>query len=265
VRSFWTFLFLLVPVFGVLAFILSGITPHGWLPENISTTGKSIDMLFNVILAITGFFFVATEVLLVWAMFRARGENGGKATFTHGNRNLEIGWTIMTAGILLFIAFYQMPIWKEAKFQSQKPKTEPDALVTASQFLWEVQYPSWDAKTGKPRKLNTVNPALGETIHLVGELHVAPNQPVLIHLTTRDVLHSFWLPNCRVKQDSLPGHVIPVWFDANKPGTYEWVCAELCGWGHFRMRAKLVVHESLQDYEKWLKEETQRQHGMALK
>ena len=260
-RSFWALLFLMVPVFGVVAFVLSAISTHAWLPENISSTGKDIDHLFNVILLITGIFFIITEVLLVIAMFRGRGQHNGKAAYTHGNRQLEIGWTVMTALILLFIAFYQMPAWKKSKYQSQKPKTEPDALVTASQFLWEVRYPAWDASTGKPRKLNTLSPVLGESFQKIGELHVAPNEPVLIHLTTRDVIHSFWLPNCRVKQDSLPGHIIPVWFDANKPGEYEWVCAELCGWGHFTMRAKLVVHESRAEYEQWLREETKKQLG----
>src|SRR5262245_13255352 len=116
----------------------------------------------------------------------------------------------MTALILLVIAFGQMPAWKASKYQSQKPKTEPDCLVTASQFLWEVRYPTWDEKTSQPRKLNTLHPDLGESFQLINELHVPPNargeKPnILIHLTTRDVLHSFWLPNCRVKQDAVPG------------------------------------------------------------
>jgi cytochrome c oxidase subunit II len=263
VRTFWTLLFLLVPLFGVVAFIGSAATAHAWLPENISSAGEGIDHLFNLILAITGVVFVATEVLLAVAMFRARGQNHGKSTYTHGNRTMEIAWTVFTALILLFVAFYQMPAWKASKYQSQKPKTEPDALITASQFLWEVRYPMWDEKAGQLRKLNSMTPVLGESFQTVNELHVAPNEPVLIHLTTRDVIHSFWLPNCRVKQDTLPGHIIPVWFDAKndsaKRKEYEWVCAELCGWGHFRMRARFVVHPSKEDYLEWVKEKTKEQ------
>lgn len=267
-RLFWSLLFLSVPIFGVGLLAISAMLKHGWLPENISTHGGGLDGLFYIILAITGIVFVATELMLVWAMFTGRGNNGGKSTFVHGNRTLEITWTAVTSGILLFVALYQIPIWRLAKFQSQKPKTDVDALVTASQFLWEIRYPAWDEKANKPYRLNTLSPDLGASFQLVNELHIPPTSdaeryPVLIHLTTRDVIHSFWIPACRVKQDALPGHIIPVWFDATKPGAYEWVCAELCGWGHFRMRAKLVVHESLDDYYSWLKEQSRIQLGVG--
>ena len=253
-RILWTLLFLLIPVLGVVVFVLAGLAPGAWLPEGVSTIGEDIDFLFYLILAITGFFFVVTEVLLVYAMFTARGQPDGKAAFIHGNYTLEIGWTVMTAIILVFVAFYQIPVWARAKMD--QPEKEPDALVTASQFLWQVRYPMWDAATNRPKPLNTKNPSLAESFELVNEMHVPANEKVLVHLTTRDVIHSFWIPAARVKQDALPGHIIPVWFDLNKPGEYEFVCAELCGWGHYRMRAKVVVHPSREDYERWLQAKT---------
>lgn len=259
-RNFWTILFLFVPVFGVGLFLISPMMAGGWLPENVSTRGQDIDFLFYLILSITGFFFVVTELLLVYAIFTARGPKNGKAVYSHGNRAMEIGWTVMTAAILLFVALYQIPIWARSKYITSLKAEEPDiqthALVIASQFLWEVQYPAWDEEANAPHQLDWKNPNFRNTVMTSNELHVPVGQTILIRLTSRDVLHSFWVPSMRVKQDALPGNVIPVWFDAKKPGTYEWVCAELCGWGHYRMRAKVVVHPSREDYYRWLKEQT---------
>lgn len=277
-RALWCGLFLLVPFFGVGSFVYSAYRPGGWLPENISTGGHGIDTLFYIILTVTGIIFVITEILLVYAMWTGRGDDQGKANYYHGHNILEITWTLATAAILLFIAFYQMPIWAKAKYYGSRPKKDPDCLVEASQFLWQIRYPCTKSD-GSPSVLKTVNPDLSQSFELINELHTYPGEPILIHLRTRDVIHSFWLPELRVKQDALPGHLSPVWFqvdrdaltDAHKikvtatnaPGAkeyevfqYEWVCAELCGWGHFRMHAKLYVHPSKQDYLAWLREKS---------
>ncbi|MER3441429.1 MAG: cytochrome c oxidase subunit II [Gemmataceae bacterium] len=253
-KKFWISLFLLVPVLGTAVFVVAWMK-KAWLPENISTLGKEIDLLFYIILAITGVVFLFTEGLLVVALAGARGEDAPKARFFHGNNLMEFTWTVLTAAMLIFIALYQIPIWAKAKYASHRPNKDPDALVTASQFMWQVRYPLWDEQSGRPHKLDTRNPDVMRSFELINELHVPAGEPILIHLTTRDVIHSFWLPKARVKQDALPGHLIPVWFDAQKPGTYEWVCAELCGWGHYRMRAKLFVHEKA-EFEKWLQEKS---------
>lgn len=283
-RLIWSILFLFVPIFGVGIFFLSYQAKGGWLPDNLTESGARIDFLFYVILYLTGAVFVATEVLLVWAMWRSRGDDKGKARYTHGNHKLEIAWTIATAGILLFIAFYQVPVWADAKYYGNRPAGKtPDALVEGSQFVWQVRYPAWDDAANKPRTLNTLVPELPRSFEQSNELHVYAGEPFLVHVRSRDVLHSFWVPVLRVKQDTVPGNIIPVWFKieperlprdkdphnrrfatASAPyivGTekftelyrYEWVCAELCGWGHFRMRSQLIVHPDRKDYERWLK------------
>jgi cytochrome c oxidase subunit 2 len=272
-RIFWTLVFLFIPVLGVGLLLWSSLMPGGWLPENVSSIGEPIDMLFYLITGITGFFFVATELLLVYAIFTGRGGSDGKAVYTHGHRGLEIGWTLMTAGILLFVAFIQLPTWARAKFISNFKEAHPDvkpmALVVASQFEWQTRYPVWDEKAGKPKELNWKNPDFRDSFELYNEMHVPAGEPILIHLTSRDVIHSFWIPAMRVKQDALPGNVVPVWFDASKidPSTFGdkktrefvWVCAELCGWGHYRMQARVVVHATREDYYQWLKDKTAEQ------
>ena len=281
-RLLWTLLFLTVPIFGVGLFVMSASSPGGWLPDNISEHGADIDYLFYVILAITGFTFVLTEVLLVWAMWTARGKNNGKSTYTHGKPRLEIIWTLATVAILLYVAFTQIPVWSKAKYYGNRPKKTPDVLVTASQFHWSLRYPSWLAAENRPHLLNTFNPSLPQSFALSNELHVfaRKHEPVLVHVQTLDVQHAFWLPAARVKQDALPGHLIPVWFkidpdmvkqvdqrsekhkklrkitvgtDTFEVYEFEWTCAELCGWGHSMMRARLYVHPSRDQYHRWIK------------
>lgn len=305
-RLFWTLLFACVPVLGVGAFVWTWLTPGGWVPISQSAMGDSILWLFYVILAITGIVFVGVEVMLVYAMYTGQGKADGRAAYIHGNHKLEISWTLFTAGILLFIAFYQVPIWDRAKQPRQffaaaresfskfdasrssagfsdiggdasggkggagvkNPGKHPHALVTASQFLWQVRYPAWKGLEplagGKDlgfRAIDSVNPSLGETFELNNELHVPAGEPIIVHLRSIDVLHSFWIPNAYVKQDTLPGHIIPVWFEFRDKGEYEWVCAELCGWGHYAMRAKVIVHKDRTEYEDWLRQRTVQQLG----
>ncbi len=262
-KLLWTLLFLSVPIFGVVSFWVCDRYGALW-PANVSEIyGRKIDHLFDVIMWITGIFFVGTELLLVYAMFTSKDEDAPeKADFVHGNRTLEIGWTLMAAAILVFVAFYQIPTWTEVKVQ--KPKKAADAHITASMWMWQVRYPLWDEKAQAPRKLDVVNPALSETFELVNELHIPAKETVLIYVTSRDVIHSFYVPKMRVKQDAVPGLLIPVWFDAARPGNYEFYCAELCGPGHYMMRARVVVHESRKEYEHWLREQTERLRAPTL-
>jgi cytochrome c oxidase subunit 2 len=256
-KLLWTLLFLSVPIFGVVSFWVCDRYGALW-PANVSEIyGRKIDHLFDVIMWITGIFFVGTELLLVYAMFTSKDQDSQeKADFVHGNRTMEIGWTLMAAAILIFVAFYQIPTWTEVKVQ--KPKKPADAHITASMWMWQVRYPLWDEKAQAPRKLDVVQPALSETFELVNELHIPAKETVLIYVTSRDVIHSFYVPKMRVKQDAVPGLLIPVWFDAARPGNYEFYCAELCGPGHYMMRARVVVHESRKEYEQWLREQTER-------
>lgn len=236
-KKLWGLLFLAVPVGGVLFFVYS----HGrwWFPENVSTFGGEIDTLFNLILWVTGIVFVLTEVALAWFLFKYSGGEG-KATYLHGSHKLEMIWTAVPCVILLFITFSQMDTWKKVKFRSHFPATKPFAEVTAGQFEWRIRYAGPDAQLHTADDLTALN-----------ELDVPVNENILIHLKSRDVLHSFFLPHLRLKQDAVPGMSIPVWFNAVKADTYDLVCAELCGWGHYKMRGKLRVHPSRAAYDAW--------------
>jgi cytochrome c oxidase subunit 2 len=222
----------------VAAFIWAIAMPENriWLPRDVSEHGHQIDHLFNFILVLTGLVFLATEVALVWFLWIYEGgTNKQPAKFTHGSHNLEVVWTILPAATLLFIAIYQMNAWADVKIR--KPNMLPTVEVTGRQFEWRLRYPGKDGKIGTH-----------DDIHAVNDLHVPLNEDILVDLKSMDVLHDFFLPNLRVKQDAVPGMAIPVWFRALEPGTYDLVCAELCGWGHYKMKGRLTV-ESREDFE----------------
>ena len=158
---------------------------------------------------------------------------------------------MVPAAILVFIAFYQFNTWTEIKSQRRFPKSTADAEVLAGQFEWRIRYAGPDGKIGTQDDILSLN-----------NLHVPVDKDFVIHLRSRDVLHSFFLPNLRVKQDAVPGMTIPVWFKVDptlvnvmdgEPQTFDLLCAELCGWGHYKMRGRLTVHTQA-DFDAWLKE-----------
>ncbi len=241
-KRLWSLFFLAIPVGGVLFFVYS--RNRWWFPENVSTFGGEIDNLFNLILWITGVVFVLTELTLAYFLFKYSGDAGaGKARYVHGNHAAEMAWTAIPCLILLFITFSQMGTWKKVKFRSHFPDVQPFAEVTAGQFEWRIRY------AGADGKLHTADDLAG-----LNDLHVPVNENILIHLKSRDVLHSFFLPHLRLKQDAVPGMTIPVWFNAMKADTYDLVCAELCGWGHYKMRGRLSVHPTREAYDAWFQE-----------
>lgn len=246
---FWGLLFLLVPVLGVGLFAWAPFNNH-WLPRDVSSHGHEIDHLFNFILGLTGVVFIGTECVLFWFLWRYDGKKTTTPVkFTHGSHNLEIVWTILPAATLLFIAIYQMNAWADIKMH--KPDMPYTAEVTARQFEWRIRYPGADGKLGTQ-----------DDLHHVNDLHVPVNETVMIELESADVLHDFFLPHMRIKQDAVPGMAIPVWFKAKETGTFDLVCAELCGWGHYKMKGRLTV-EPRSDYEAWLKKLTETQNATA--
>jgi cytochrome c oxidase subunit 2 len=146
-----------------------------------------------------------------------------------------------------------MGTWASIKFRSSAPKVPPLAEITGRQFQWVMRYPGPDGKLNTQDDLFTVN-----------DLHFVKNRTALIYLKSSDVIHSFFLPQMRIKQDAVPGLTIPVWFDADTAGKYDLACAELCGWGHYKMRANVTVHETDEEFRKWLNEKLAEQNQSQL-
>ncbi len=199
-----------------------------WLPDNVSSYGSGVDNLFYVILGFTTFFFVLTEVVLVYGMWKFAARPGEKAEYTHGNHLLEVVWTAIPAGLLLFIAIVQIGVWERIKYQSRMPSPDLTVSVLARQWEWRMRYPM-DNKPFEYKeddaedkaKAHRVGRAWAENayvddVHATNELHAWKDAHVKVWLRTLDVLHSFTMPNLRIKQDTLPGKTIPMWFQAEK-------------------------------------------------
>jgi cytochrome c oxidase subunit 2 len=212
-----------------------------WLPENVSTYGADIDWLFELIYWITGVTFVVVAAALIVFIVRYRARPGGRAVFTHGNTALEIVWTVVPALILVVLTLLSLPAWSRIKMQAP-PESDVHIRVMAKQFNWEVTYPGPDGQFDTEDDKTFDN-----------EVHVPVGRPVVVHLESRDVIHSFFVPSFRFKQDAVPGRHIQQWFEVTKVGTYEAPCAELCGFGHSGMKGWVHAH-SPDDYATWLAE-----------
>ena len=208
-----------------------------WLPENVSTYGQEIDWLFHLIYYITGVTFILVFATMLAFIVMYRDRPGRKARYTHGNTTLEIVWTVVPALILVILTLLSVPAW--SKIKMTMPETDFIVQVTAKQFNWQITYPGPDGKFGT-----------ADDKMLLDEMHVTVNKIVRVHLKSQDVIHSFFVPQFRMKQDAVPGREIKQWFEVTKPGKYELPCAELCGFGHSGMRGWIYVHTA-DEYAKW--------------
>lgn len=213
------------------------------LPHSVSTFGPEIDRIYYIILVITGIVFVGTEALLVWFLFRYRHREGREAAYVHGSVKAEVIWTLTPFLIVVGIAFLSRSVWAEVRDPGRIPADAMNLWVTGRQFEWHIYYPGADGQLGTDDDLDLRN-----------EFHIPVNRAVRVTLRSEDVIHSFFLPYFRVKQDALPGREIPVWFEATETGEFPLACAELCGLGHYRMGGKVVV-QTESDYQQWLSQE----------
>jgi cytochrome c oxidase subunit II len=259
-----------------------------WLPERATSDALPvrIDELFNIILWITGVTMVLVFALMVYFLFKYRGAPGRKGKFVHGNHSLEMVWTIVPALILIWLGFTQVGDWASLKVPKNFPTAADSTIVqvAAQQFDWNFRQPGADGKfesydAEKARKdLEAAEKEGAEAVtdfdpvnnryfgkedddDVVSKTLVVPvNKPVLIELRSIDVIHSFFIPVYRIKQDAVPGKPMPVWFRPTKIGEWEIACAELCGNNHTTMRATIRVL-SQADYDAWVKAETAKKGG----
>jgi cytochrome c oxidase subunit 2 len=237
---------------------------HWWFPADISVHGPAIDQQFLLTLIVTGIIFILAQLGLAYSVWRFRDRGDGRKTiYSHGNNKLEATWTIAAAILFIGLNLMGYHIWAGIHFMGARPGAT-QIEVWGQQFAWYFRYPGPDGKFG-PTHVDKINEAMGNFLGLDREhdeaskddivtptLAIPVNHPVQLTLHSKDVTHSFFVRELRMKQDLVPGMAIPIHFTATKTGRYEIACAELCGLGHYRMRAFLEVL-SEQDYEGWLR------------
>jgi cytochrome c oxidase subunit 2 len=211
-----------------------------WLPESVSTYGRDVDAIFYLIYYITGISFVLVFATLIVFIVKYRAREGRRAVYTHGNTTLEIIWTIVPALVFVMLGIMSQSSW--AHIRGTPPETDIRVRVTAKQFNWMMHYPGLDGALGT-----------ADDVKIENSLHAPAGRPVRVVLSSEDVIHSFFLPHARLKQDAVPGRDVEVWFEMVKPGKYEIPCAELCGYGHSNMVGYLTVLD--QDaFARWVEE-----------
>lgn len=217
-------------VFGVIQSVI--LLQFDWFGGSASTAAGPIDTLLDVTIVISSFIFSLVCVALGYALIKWRAKPGDESDGLpiHGNTKLEIVWTLIPVAIVLGLASYSWAVLNDIE------KKEADAIhinAYAQQFAWTFGYPESGDKWSE------------------GEVHVPVGEQIIFDLQAQDVLHSFWVPEWRIKKDAVPGLKTDVVVTPDKEGTYQLICVELCGIGHTTMRAKVVV-ESREKYEAWL-------------
>jgi cytochrome c oxidase subunit II len=235
-----------------------------WLPVGASAAAAGIDHQFAITYILMGIVFVAAQVFLglfVWK-YRDR-DSAAKARYSHGNNTLEIIWTVLTFILFVGLNLMSSSIWASERFRPAGPGAV-QVEVTGMQFAWYFRYPGPDGKFGatKPELidasaggeaaigLDTTDAASKDDV-VTGTMYVPVNREVELILRAQDVIHSFFVPAMRFKQDAVPGLAIHMHFTPISIGDYEIACAELCGLGHYKMHGMLKV-VSQEEFDKWL-------------
>jgi cytochrome c oxidase subunit 2 len=259
-------------LFGLIVTLIALVTSYifaakiWWFPAPITESGGWYDSQFHLTLIICGVAFVAAQLWIAYSLIRFRGR-GGRAAYIDGHgkagKLITIGVAIVFLAIDVGTELTGERIWAAAHFDPASAQAiQVEAM--AQQFAWNFRYPGPDGKFGRtkpelmkeslgnPLGLDMDDPAAKDDV-VMPIIAVPVNHPVEVLLHSKDVIHSFFVRELRLKQDVVPGLDGRIHFTADKIGTYELPCAELCGLGHYQMRSFLKVM-SEEDYAKWLKD-----------
>jgi cytochrome c oxidase subunit 2 len=212
-------------------------------PEQASTFALKVDALYGFIVGITAFFTALISILIIVFAVKYRRRPGRLPEQPSEPLGLELVWTAIPLMLVLVMFVWGSTVYLD---QTIPPKGAEDIFVVGKQWMWKIQH------TNGRREIN--------------ELHVPVGRAMKLTLASQDVIHSFYVPAFRIKQDAVPGQYRTTWFEATKPGTYHLFCAEYCGTNHSGMIGRIVVLDPI-EYEQWLggyTEETPVQEGQKL-
>jgi cytochrome c oxidase subunit 2 len=224
-----------------------------WFPKAISAHAPALDRQFMITFIVVGISFAAAQGALGWAVwkFRDTGKPGDRAVYSHGSNRLEVVWTVITAFVFIALAVMGQSVWASLRLHDAPPGSYTVEVV-AQQFQWNFHYAGGDNKFGRTDPsliddgtLNFIGLDSGDAAatddSVISTLVIPAGRPVELRLRSKDVIHNFWVPQLRFKQDLVPGMEIKVNFQANDVGKYELACAELCGQLHFKMKSYMLV------------------------
>lgn len=240
-----------------------------YMPPDYSAHGPELDQLNAYVHWLMLILFIGWGLLFAFMLWRFRASRNPKASYhgtrSHASKWAEIGVFVVECVLLFGIS---IPAWSR---WTTRPKEDAKAMeirVVAEQFAWNVHYPGADGVFGKtdvshvnqsnPLGIDLSDPNAQDDVATMNQLHLEVDRPVVIRLSSKDVIHSFALPYMRVKQDAVPGMEVPVHFVPVKTSgaeTWEIACAQLCGLGHYRMKGQYQVHTKA-DFDAWMASQT---------
>jgi cytochrome c oxidase subunit 2 len=237
------------------------------MPPMFSTNGKDVDDLIIYVHWLMLALFVGWIIYFFYALNRFRVSRSPKADYigvrNHASSYIEVAVALIEAFLLVAIA---MPMWARNVEKFPSPSESTVIQVVAQQFAWNARYAGPDGKFGAQDMkfvaqdnifgVDPADPNGKDDIQVLNEIHVPVNKPVIIYLSSKDVIHSLKIIAMRVCQDAIPGLRIPVWFKPVQVGRYQINCAQLCGSGHAAMTGGFLVVQTQADYEKWLDSKT---------
>lgn len=232
------------------------------LPMNASEHGAQIDHMLELVHWFMLALFVFWGAFFAYCLIRFNRRANPKASYygmrSHFSTHAEISVVIVEAFLLIAFAF---PLWSARVNEMPSDRDAVVVRVIAQQFGWNFHYPGKDGKFGRqdPRLIDAQNPIgldrgdpdARDDLLTINEMHLPAGRQAIAHISSRDVIHNFALPHMRIAQDAIPGTSVPIWFKPIREGEYEVVCGQLCGAGHYSMKAWLYV-DAAEDYQAWL-------------
>ena len=236
-----------------------------WLPEVMTKGGEKIDRLFYFIFWLTFAVFLLTQSIYIWFIIKYRRKRGVPAVYSHGNNTLELVWTTLPAIVFIVLGVYSNRLWNR-ELRAPAPADSIRIDIVAYQFGWHIRNPGRDGKLGEfSQQLLSKDNWFGlkegdadgnDDFQSEGVLTIPVGKTVNVILRSLDVIHSFYVPQFRMYQDAVPGREIDwVWFEATKTGNIELACSQLCGTGHYNMKAKINI-VSVEEYDKLVAEKS---------
>jgi len=252
-----------------------------YMPLNASAHGAELDQLSTMVHWLMALLFVGWGIFFVYVLFRFRSGRNPQASYTGTRTKVSSYAEVAIAGIeIVLLVGFAIPAWARWVSPVEDEANAVEIRVVAEQFAWNMHYPGPDGVFGRARPelvdtqsnplgLDASDPYAADDITTINQLHLPVDRPVTIYLSSKDVIHSFFLPTMRVKQDAIPGLEIPVRFTpilaspaeadfpkcAAQKTCWEIACAQLCGLSHYSMRGYMTVHEA-GGFEAWLDEQS---------
>jgi cytochrome c oxidase subunit II len=235
------------------------------LPPAASAHSSDVDSVIWLVHMLMLALAIGWGAYFVWVLIRFRRSNHPRADTKGASGRValgvEVGVVAAEAALLIVIA---LPVWYARTSAMPRSANAVVVRVIAEQFAWNVHYPGADGEFGTARPalvtpenpvgLDRGSPHGRDDIVVINQLHLPVQRPVVVQLSSKDVIHSFGVPAMRVKQDAIPGVLAPIWFTPTREGTFDIACSQLCGLAHFRMRG-IVTIESEDAFQRFLAEE----------